>query len=69
MNGAPSFGQAQRGVNRNEIGPRQPDNLQYLVVAVPNVSVGSQATKETQAGGPAWRTGEIDADNDRLGSA
>jgi len=65
MDGSPSFGQAQRRVNGHEVGPRVPDRVKNVLVAERNVCRCAQAAQEAHASRPAWRTGEIDTDNDQ----
>jgi hypothetical protein len=65
MNGAPSLGQAQRGVNGHKLRPCAPNHFENLVIGKRNTGGGREATEQAQPSRPARRTSEIDTENDR----
>ena len=60
-----SFGQAERSIDGNEIGPGLSYLVQYVVIAERDVRVGPQAAKKTDTGRTARRTCEVDPKNDK----
>src|SRR5437867_7209158 len=60
-----SFGQAERSIDGNEIGPGLSYLVQYVVIAERDVRVGPQAAKKTDTGRTARRTCDVDPKNDK----
>ena len=61
----PSFGQAERRVNGNEVGPGLMDRVQDVLIAARDSRVGPQATQEAYTGRTARRTGEVYAEHNK----
>ena len=59
------FGQAERSIDGNEIGPGLSYLVQYVFIAERDLRLRPQAAKETQTGRTARRTCKIDPENDK----
>jgi len=60
-----SFGQAERSIDGNEIGPGLSYLVQYVFIAERDVGLRPQAAKETETGRTARRTCEVDPKNNK----
>jgi len=59
------FGQAERSINRNKVGLRLMDRVQYVFIAERDVRLRPQAAKKTQPRRTARRTREIDPEHNK----